>query len=373
MKKFLDWIENRLGILWKKAEYSSDNDTQSLSVIRILYGLFILLFATPSFSWIGKIPQGFFLPPFLSLGNLFDSFPNYSWLLAIDVILLLLTICIILGIKTRYAGILFAVFYVIGYSFRISFGKIDHGEIMFIAFIFGLSFTNWGTVNALVPDRKVSPVVQRKTLAILAGILCFAMFTAGFEKALRWIDLDLETGGFLSWFYSGFFNLNRHYFLAPFVLSVPPQFFEIFDYFAVAFELSPLIALLSGRKWWHLWLFVAAMFHLGNTLLLNIPFTNHALVYLSFVSVSSFFKGFQFKRDRAKLVLFILTIIGVIATHSFYQLYVNQAVESISIYVLPIFKNERELYLYTGLLIWFLTTYIMGRSVKKLFSVEVKK
>ncbi len=297
MKKFFDWIEAKLEFLWRKAEDASENDDRSLSLLRILYGLFIVLFATPSFFWIGKVPQSLFLPPFFSLANLFDGFPSYPWLLAIDISLIICTICLLLGVKARYAGILFSLFYIIGSSFQFSFGKIDH-SIMFPLFILGLSFTNWGADNALIPDKKVSKQVQRRVLAILAVLLCFGMFTAGAAKAIHWVDFDLETGGFLDWFYKGFFSLERKYLLAPFVLLVPPQTFEIFDYFAVVFELSPIIALLAGRKWWQLWLLVASIFHLGNTLLLNIPFVGHAPVYLSFIPVSSFLKTAQMQWSK---------------------------------------------------------------------------
>ena len=320
MKKFFDWIEAKLEFFWRLAENASENNNRSLSTLRILYGFFIILFATPSYSWIGKVPQSLFDPPFFSIGNLFNSFPSYFWLLTIDILLIILTICLLLGVKARYAGILFSLFYIIGSSFQFSFGKIDH-SIMFPVFILGLSFTNWGTNYALIRDKKVSKQVQRRVLAILAVLLCFGMFTAGAEKALHWIDLDLERGGFLNWFYSGFFSLERKYLLAPFVLLVPPQTFEIFDYFAVIFELSPIIALFAGRKWWQLWLFVASAFHLGNTLLLNIPFIYHALVYLSFIPVNfSFLKTVQMRLSKAQITLFVFMMTAVIAIHHLFHL-----------------------------------------------------
>jgi hypothetical protein len=70
-------------------------------------------------------------------------------------------------------------------------------------------FTNWGVGYALIPDKEVAKKQQRRVLAILAVILCFGMFTAGFEKARHWIDFDLTKGGFIDWFYSGFFSTDR--------------------------------------------------------------------------------------------------------------------------------------------------------------------
>ena len=345
--------------MWQKAEYASENDNQSLSLLRILYGLFIVIFVAPSFSWIGKVPQSLFLPPIFSLGIFFDDFPSYFWLLAIEILLIICTIAFLLGVKARYAGICYVLLTFIGNSFKFSFGKIDHG-IMFPIFILGLSFTNWGTHYALIPDKKVSRKMQRRILAILAILLCFAMFTAGFEKALYWIDFKLEMGGFLSWFYSGYFNLERQYLLAPFVLKVPPKIFEIFDYFAVIFELSPIVALLAGRKWWQLWLFIACLFHLGNTTLLNIPFIYHAPVYLSFIPISSFLKSYQIQWNKTQTILFISTIISVITIHHLFHFFVSNSFEPLAIYALPLVSNRLELGLYLGLLIWILTSCIIG-------------
>lgn len=368
MKKFIDWIEVKLEFLWRKAEDVSENDDRSLSLLRIFYGLFIILFATPSFFWIGKVPQGLFFPPFFSLGNLFDSFPSTLWLLTIDILLIICTICLLLGVKARYAGILFGLFFIIGASFQYSFGKIDHG-IMFPVFILGLSFTNWGVDYALIPDKKVSKQMQRRVLAILAVLLCFGMFTSGFEKALHWIDLDWEKGGFLSWFYSGYFSLGRKYLLAPLVLVVPPQIFEIFDYFAVVFELSPMIALLAGRKWWQLWLLVASIFHLSNTLLLNIPFTNHALVYLSFIPISSFIKKTQIHWSKAQIVLFASSMTGVIAIHHLFYFSTSNSISPLVMYALPLVKSKQELLLYVDLLVWILTICLIGLAVAKAFNL----
>ena len=370
MKKFFDWIEAKLAFLWRKAEDASENDDRSLSLLRILYGLFIILFATPSFLWIGKVPQSLFLPPFFSLANLFDGFPSYPWLLAIDISLIICTICLLLGVKARYAGILFSLLYIIGSSFQYSFGKIDH-LIMFPVFILGLSFTNWGVDYALIPDKKVSKQLQRRVLAILAVLLCFGMFTAGYEKALSWIDFDLEKGGFLRWFYGGFFSQGRKYLLAPFVLLVPPQTFEIFDYFAVVFELSPIIALLAGKQWWQLWLFVACMFHLGNTLLLNIPFIEHAPIYLSFIPLSSFLKTAQIQFSKVQIAIFTSTMTAVIAIHHLFHFFTSNSIKPLKVYVytVPFVESERELSLYISLLVWILTICLIGIAVAKAFNV----
>ena len=153
-----------------------------------------------------------------------------------------------------------------------------------------MAFIDLGVPYALVPDRRINPKVTARALATAGVLIAFGMFTAGFDKALHWINFDLSTGGFLSWFYSGYYTLDRNLLLAPFVLKLPPQSFKILDYAAVAFELSPFFFLLAGRAGWRAWLLVATCFHLANALLLNIPFHTHVLVYLPFVAFARFFE-----------------------------------------------------------------------------------
>jgi hypothetical protein len=61
---------------------------------------------------------------------------------------------------------------------------------------------------------------------------------------------------------------------------------KIVDYAAAAFEVSPFLFLFAGRIGWRVWLLVAAIFHLANALLLNIPFYIHVLVYLPFIALA---------------------------------------------------------------------------------------
>ena len=50
MKKFLHWTEDRLEILWRRAEASTEVDDQSLVVLELVYGLFVVIIMMPSVS-----------------------------------------------------------------------------------------------------------------------------------------------------------------------------------------------------------------------------------------------------------------------------------------------------------------------------------
>ena len=364
MKEFFDWIELKLEYLWNRAERTVDNDNYSLSIIRILYGLFILIFLKLDFAWIGNIPQGFFSPRFLSLSIFFQGFPNYFTMRAIEIILMLLGLSILLGIKSRWTGIGFVITYIVANSFHFSFGKISHGSIMFITFILGLSFTNWGVSNAIVPDRQVTAKTQKRVLAILAVLLCFGMFTAGWEKALNWLDFDLETGGFMSWFYQGYFTQGRDDFLAPLVLKIPPKLFELADYSAVIFELIPIFALLAGRKWWLGWLSIACIFHLANTLLLNINFISHAPVYLTFASLN--FSSIPIRQKERiydkRLMAFVSGLGFFIALHYLINFGLNRSLISPITYLTNLWTAGDLARLYFSLTIWVMSVLIIATN-----------
>jgi hypothetical protein len=298
MTESLTFVERSLTIFWRRIEDTCSNDVGSLGIFRIFWGTYILFFFAPYSAFVGQIPQSFYNPPVLSLASLLAGFPPYWLMLVGDLVRIWLVVLITIGFKTRLCTIVFCFLTFISTNFVYSFGKIDHDTLVWTVGLC-LAFTDWGVPYALVPDPRINPNIARRALATAGLLLAFAMFTAGFEKALHWINFDLSTSGFLSWFYSGYYTLDRKLLLAPVVLKIPAHFFKILDFLAVTFELSPFFFLLSGRIAWRTWLLIATFFHIANALLLNIPFHIHVLVYLPFVAFSRLF-GRSNVRDSAK-------------------------------------------------------------------------
>jgi hypothetical protein len=283
MTTFLTFVERSLAVLWERLEAACNNDGRSLGLFRIFWGGYILLFFAPYSAFVSQVPQSFYHPPVLSLANLFAGFPPYWLMLGDDLVRIWLVVLITAGVRTRWCTITLCLLTFLSNNFVYSFGKIDH-DIVLWAVTLCLAFTNWGVHYALIPDGPVNAKTASRALATAGVLIGFGFFTAGFEKALRWVNLDFSTGGFLSWFYPGYYLLDRKFLLAPLVFRVPAQSFKILDYTAVAFELSPFLFLLAGRTAWRVWLLVATCFHLANALLLNIPFYIHVLVYLPFIT-----------------------------------------------------------------------------------------
>jgi hypothetical protein len=287
MTKPLIFVERALGAWWQRIEDNCRNDDLSLGLFRIFWGIYLLLFFAPYSAWVGLVPQAFYKPPVLSLAFLSPGFPPYWLMLAADLVRIWLLVLITIGIKTRLCTIVLCILSIISTNFTFSFGKIDH-DILVWAVGFCLAFTDWGVLYAVLPDRRVDPKIASRALATAGVLIAFAMFSAGSGKAVRWINLDFSTNGFLSWFNPGYFTLGRVYLLAPIVPKIPPHLLKIIDYAAVAFELSPFLFLLSGRIGWRFWLLLAAIFHVANALLLDIPFYTHVVVYLPFIALARF-------------------------------------------------------------------------------------
>jgi hypothetical protein len=288
MKKSLIFVERTFGICWKRVEDTCSNDARSLGLFRIFWGAYILLFYAPHSAWVGQVPQSFYNPPVLSPAFLFAGFPPYWLMLAADFARIWLVVLITIGIKTRVCTIVLCLLTFISLNFVYSFGMIVHDILVWVVALC-LAFTDWGVPYALVPDRRINPKVAARALATAGVLIAFGMFTSGSMKALHWINFDLSTSGFASWFYRPYYTLGRTFLLAPILLKIPPQLFKIADYTAVAFELSAFFFLFAGRVGWRLWLLVAAIFHLTNLLLLNIDFYFQALVYLPFLALARFF------------------------------------------------------------------------------------
>ena len=320
MSKAITYADTLAQRFWHRVGNAVDTNTESLALFRIIFGLFMLLFSTPHTRWLGSVPQAFFNPPYLSFANLFRDFPPAPFFYALDILAVLLLGCITLGIKARFSSLAFFVVAVLGNSFAYSFGKIDH-SFLSLALVLCLAFSTWGTRYALLPDKPHSFDNRRLSLSVFAVLVAFGMFTAGFLKALYWVDFNVNTSGFLRWFYSGYYTLGRTELLAPFVTYVPTSFFELADYTAVFFELSGFIFLLLGRRAWRSWLLAAAAFHLINTLVLNIGFNRHFLVYLAFVDFSALRRLVRLNVDNKLLKrgVFLFSIILVL-THFGYQL-----------------------------------------------------
>lgn len=296
MKKLLDSIESILSVVYSKIIENTKISDSHMAWYRIFLGIFFLSVFKP-YSWLGEVPSGLYRPDILSIANLFNRLPCLLYFQITDYLRLTLLFLIILGFKARWSFLLIFIITIVNSSFSYSFGKIDHSILVSLIFLL-FFFSNSGTKYAIVPDKEKP--WQRWAIAIFSICLVFGLFTAGFQKALNWVDFDLTTSGIFHWFYNGYFNVNRDLLLSKYFFYTPNWLAEAMDYSAVLFELSGIFFLYYSRKSWHLYLIAAALFHLVNTLILNIPFTPHIIVYGVWLLSPALF------RNRWMLVVLII-------------------------------------------------------------------
>ena len=260
---------------------------KGLGLYRIAFALFALLVLTPGhialldFSFVGTLPGAFFLPPPGPLMLL--PGPPPPWLLdALHLLLIGSLVALLVGYRTRWAA--WAVFALLltGYGLTFSVGKVNH-VMLFVLLPLVMSLTNWGAAYSLDAAAGRTPrTVQVWPLALLALLVGFAMFTAGFSKFIGgWLDpMTQATQGH---FVKQFFARGRQDFLAPWLLQVDSAvFWEMLDWGTVVFEMGFLVAALRQR-WMRGFVAAAIGFHLSTLLMLNIAFVFNYVVYAAFI------------------------------------------------------------------------------------------
>ncbi|WP_345331081.1 HTTM domain-containing protein [Mucilaginibacter defluvii] len=284
MKSTTSWINSLNERFWHTIVNSTATGVESVAVFRVIMGIYLLFVTTPTYTWIADLPKALYTPPIISFVNLLaDDFPGRAFLVTVDFLMVASIVGIVLGIYSRFATLAFVVLKICVLSFQYSFGKIDH-DIMLPATLACMAFSGWGQTLALVPDKKTKWDSPSKSLSVIAVLIGFGYFSAGIEKAIHWLNFDLNSNGTARWFYLGLYNLQRQPILAPALKNAPFWFFKIMDVVGVIFELTPIIAVLISRKAWRIWLFFAAAFHLVNYLLFNINFIGNGLVYIAFIN-----------------------------------------------------------------------------------------
>lgn len=293
MIRFLNSIDSWLGSVSESVKSATHLNTNHLAFYRVVFGAFLLCYFLPSWSWLVDTPPAFFTPYFFSFANLTENhLPNLAYKSA-DILAILFALMITLGIRAKLA--FYGMFFMssLFYSYYYSFGKIDHHTTILIFTYLIFAQTNSGTQFAIFKDKEISMRIQNIAIALLAILICFGFFSAGFPKLLKWIDFDINSSGILTWFYPAYFLEKNQMFLAPMVFHIPAILLECLDYTAAIFEVSGFFFLLKGKKTWVCYLTTACVFHLANLLFLNIDFSLNLLAYGVFITAPVLYNVFQ--------------------------------------------------------------------------------
>ncbi|EPR71712.1 hypothetical protein ADICYQ_0183 [Cyclobacterium qasimii M12-11B] len=304
-------ITNWLLSTWKPTFFQ-------LGLTRILFCLGFYIFGLPQFIEISNYDLVFFDPP-VGVSTLIGPITSSDFWWNFDLILRITFVSLLVGFRTKESSIVFGLLLLFGFTYIYSYGKINH-NIFPVIFPIIMAFTNWGgalSVDAL-KNRKTKVEPRGWPLTFLSFLLGWGYFTAGLPKLIGgWLDLSYSTtaGFILRRFYSSAESL----YLNEFFVKINNLFiYKLLDYNTLLFELGFIFTIFWSVVFLRA-IGVAAMFHLGVLLTVNIPFSLHVLVFLPYIiyfyfnnnpQLSEKFESF-FRRNK-KIFIAIASILAII-------------------------------------------------------------
>jgi hypothetical protein len=259
---------------------------EGLALYRIFYVLFLMFIISPGhkpfiyYSVYGTLPPDFFFPPPGPM-MLFPDFAPLFFLKSVEVVLVISLGCLLLGWKTRLMSIATGLLLLTGNGFAYSMGKINH-DLLLVAIPLVMAFSNWGSAWSLDAVSGKTRKPEAWPVALLALMLGFMMFTAGFPKLIGgW--LDINTHATYGHFIKHYFVNERQDLLSELFLDISSRvFWESLDWFTLIFEIGFIFAILKAPVL-RFWCALAIMFHFMVMMMLNISFISNLPVYSLFL------------------------------------------------------------------------------------------
>lgn len=269
---------------WRLNVVDSYRDTGSdLAVFRVLYASYVFVHKVPTAGWISDAPVAFFRPP-IGLAAISVSFPPLWWVVSWNVMLVVSIVMLLFGYRTKVASIGVAVTLLVLNSWEYSIGKINHDILLVIAPAI-LAWSGWG--NSLSLDAHRNQIRDERSAArmraLLALIVGYAMFTAGFSKAWTgWLDPEMKCT--YSHLVRNYYTTGRSTMITEIALTVGGgAYWKLADWATVALEVAFLPAVVNRR--WFCWVAaLASVFHVGVLLMFGISFAANIIVYGAFVT-----------------------------------------------------------------------------------------
>jgi predicted DCC family thiol-disulfide oxidoreductase YuxK len=262
--------------------HGGDITRTSLARFRVLYAA-ILLLVLPDFSWITMFADSMYHPPPGPM-QLFSGFPPEGVLRAFEAALAMCLVAILIGWHTRLASFVAVVVAMAGFGFTYGVGKIDH-DILLVLIPAALAPAGWGDRLSLDAvrrrrrgGREPSERAEQWPLRLFGLLIGLAFLTAAYPKIKGgWLDLTTHAvQGYQARYH--FTHGNDQLLMDAFLHVNSPVFWEAMDLATVALEAGMVLAVLSWRTT-RLAFAIAATFHLGVWLMMNIPFVMNVMSY----------------------------------------------------------------------------------------------
>lgn len=353
-KKYADnWIFNSFTVT-----------SEGLALFRIFYVLFILIVISPGhmpfiyYTVYGTLPVDLFYPPPGPM-MLFPGFAPVGLLAAVEITIMIVMGFLLIGWRTRWMSIAAGLLILTGNGFAYSMGKINH-DLLLAAVPLVMAFSNWGSAWSAdaAAGRKKEP--ENWPVSLLALMLGFMMFTAGFPKLLGgW--LDIHTNATYGHFIKHYFVNQRQDLLSELFLDIENRFFwESLDWATVVFEIGFLFAILKAPVL-RFWCALAVVFHFMVMMMLNISFISNLPVYSLFLinwnslahRLDHYVKLIgEYKRITIPVIFSAIALLYLLGTPLFYLdtiLYLESDLLALELLVLSVFMPVALHRIYDGL------------------------
>jgi hypothetical protein len=267
------------GVRWI-TQYASRAET--LAWLRIIYAASALVVFVPlSAVSLGGAPAGFYFAP-LGPMALLDGYPSHTVLIAAEVAARVALVFLLVGLRTRAAGITFGVLEIFLAGVRYSSGKIDHDLLMLSIVPIVMSFSAWGTALAFDartnPERESPRLGSAGPVALVALATGFTFFTSSWWKAVTgWLTPDgSATHAWMQYYVS---IGQGHWINERLVTWDLPFMWKGLDWATLLFE-GVFLLFIWRRNWLRWFLLVAIGFHIGTVVLMSIDFSRLLVAYL---------------------------------------------------------------------------------------------
>lgn len=275
----------RLEALVARAAESYRPDARFLAVLRMAYGLWILLFPV-DILWIAAVPDDF-VNPRPGLFGFIDSIPPTGVLITLSVVRAVLAVLLAVGILTLPVSILMTAVMMTAAGISYSFSKVDHFILFELVPLF-LVFAGWGhrwSFDAWLRARRGDVALGSRGMPVLlyGMTIGWAMLSAAVPKVMGgWLDPSRQaTRGYIARDIAIGEKLGP---LGQWILPLDIDlFWKFLDYATIAAE-GLLIVLVLTPTLFRFWLLLLAFFHTGVYLTLGISFIDYTLVYAVFFS-----------------------------------------------------------------------------------------
>ena len=260
-----------------------ETPVEVLAVYRIVFACSLLLHGGPRVAWLASLPPSLLDPP-NGLPMVWAGVDlGAPMLVVVEVGWVALVVALGVGYRTRLISPVLSIWWVVASAMAFSIGKIDHSILIVLVPLF-MARSGWGDAYSVDASREHTSREGSSSgfpIGAYSLVVAFGFFTAAMPKAEGgW--LDPRTQAARLHFETDYTLRDRTEYLADYAMRIDfAPLWEMADIATIALELA-LVATVLRPRFYRRALVLVGLFHLCNTLVLNINFGQMLVVYVLF-------------------------------------------------------------------------------------------